>query len=844
MTGDRAALLQRLAELEERERAPDVRLALAEAEFRLAVLPGADPGESVERLRRAIRHDPFSAKAYLHLGRLRHRAGRRWSALAAYRQAYRLVPGGRRVPLLIAAALLDLGRTEREIGGRLLAASVTGAEAEIAAAVAELDDLVSDPAGRPDGAPAGSEPARAAPRRRPPPGPAVIEAAPPDHWRLLLGDQVLRRTPAGPWTRTYLRAGLSRGGDERSVADVATAAVLLLTSGAPAADVRAALAEARPPLPPAHPAARMLTATLELVEAADPAVFVARAAALVEARIVPAEVAVALHFTRFGGSGPDVLEALRVLDAYPAAVSGLDAFRELRLAVLDEYARRAWHEERLDEAGVLWRATVALDPYRLEIAVNLALLAARTRAPIYRPAWERVAELLYLHAAGAGDLDERAGDRIALHRAQSRQSLQRSGSDDPDGEELDTWIDDGDAVEVWLRDWDLYYLNSRLRFRSATHLLGVDAEADADECAEARDVLLRHLGSAVGGQGWAGARAFHDLAAARVGRAWEQATGRPGADRHREREQAAADELLREALLRVGLLGRLSRRLGRRDSVRHRRLACSVIRHTFDLPLRSLTRSGARLGMLTTTEDLGVALDRSAAQAAARWGAEAPADRAEAEAMVADLGAVAGAVPDRAGLRVPYGRALFWAGRPGEAYAIAAQAVERRPEPESASLDLLADLIDDVADAAIEQAYRDRPDADRIAVARDVQARYPLAAVPRIRLAHLLGATGRAEQADEAAALLAAAVRGARSPWQRRRVLRELARSTRLAPAVRRHLDRLRRDALAGMRTGHGAAARTDLGHALAIARECRFADHVARLEADLARLRPKTGAS
>jgi hypothetical protein len=856
MRRDRASLLERMADLERRDRGPEVRLALAEAEFRLALAPGTEPDEAVTRLRHAIAHDPFSAKAHLHLGRVLHHGGRRWAALAAYREAYRLAPAGRRAPLLMASALLDLDRPEREIGSALLLACAADAGAEIAAAVGDFDALVDRRAAGGGGpaeaeAPAAAKPARRR-RKAPAAGESAVAHAPADAWRELLREQLGRKPPNERWITTYLRA--APGGPDAGGTELATAAVLLLTCGAEPGDVRAALADVLARLPAAHPGVRMLTATLDLAAENDPAAFTRQAARLVEGRVVPAEVACALHFGKYGDEPHDPVRALRLLDTYPEPVRTLDAFQELRLAVLDGHARRAWAAERFAEAGVLWQATVRVDPYRVAVAVNLALLAARTHSSAYRSAWERVAELLYLHAAAAGDCVHLADDRVGLHRTLSLQSLGRAGDTNPSGAAVPRWIADGDAVDVWLRHWDLYYLNSRLRFRSPSHLLGVPSDVGPEQLDAARDGLLRHLADAFRTEDWAGTEAFLDLARQRVCDAREQAARRPTADPHREREQAAADKLLDEAKRRVLLLHSVALALRSSTPARHRRLACAVIRHQFALPLDRLHQLCADQGLLGADEHLVAIVEQDAVLLATGWGRTAPAGVSDPERMLADVEAAVRAAPDRLGLRLAYGRLLAWAGEPARAYATAAEAVTRitaesAPDPARTRLrDLLVTLVDDVAETELERDADD-PGYDAVARARQAMTDFPVSAAPRIALALAVSRERDEAGTDEAVLLLAVGIRTARTESQARRA-RAALRALRAADqAVRRHVHGLRKRALAGLQeasTGDRARALTaavaDIDHAVVLARARRLDADVVHLTSVLTWLRQQGG--
>ena len=795
------------AEPGRRASAGDLRLALAEAEFRLAVLPGTEPAEAIERLRRALRHDPYAAKAQLHLGRLLHRGGRRWSALGAYREARRAAPRSRRAPLLMAGALLDLGRAERAVATGLLVGLARDDDAAVDEAVARFDELVERAR-----AAGGGEPGTRGPKHRParPPGSEVLAAARPPVWDALLAEQVARKPPAAAWVRDYLHAGVDPGTG-------AAAAAVLLACGADPAAVRDAPGAAASP---EDPAGRVLAAALELAEAGSAAGFVALAARLVTARRLPAELACTLHFTRWAAGDEDVVEALALLGGYPPELRALDCFRELRLAILGTRAERAWAAERYDEAGVLWQAMTVLEPDDPDTAVNLAMLATRNRSSGYRPAWERVAELLYAAAARTGDLGHRAADRVALHRAHSWQSLRSAGDDQPDDDGLRRWIADGDAVGVWLREWDLYYLNARLGFRSPGHLLGIAARAGDEAAAAARDQLVRHLDAAVGGRGWSGAAAFERLARESIERAY--AAREP--DAHREAEQEAADDLLGEALRRALLLRRLADELAPVTATRPRELACAVLRHLFVLPVDALDRHCAERGLIASDERLIALLDNAAAEVAARWTGTTASGPGDFGRMLADVETAATAAPSSVGLAVPHARLLLWTGRAAEAYAKAAGALPRAGTDRMR--DALAAVLDDAAGQRLEARTDGQDDRAELATARALMAEFPLSVTPRIAVARLLSRRG-GQSVVEAARLLTDGARAAASPGQRA----DLYGWVRILPdAADAVLKPMLQEIWRRYRAGHD---QRDLDHAYGIARARGYRQAAARLRAE-----------
>src|SRR5262249_47166062 len=138
----------------------------------------------------------------------------------------------------------------------------------------------------------------------------------------------------------------------------------------------------------------------------------------------------------------------------------------------------------------------------------------------------------------------------------------------PTPEELDAWLADPDALQAWLGEWDRYYLNARLSFRSPLHILGVRQDASAPAVAQAREALLRLLDHAIRQQAWAGVAVFRELAAAVVNDAFEQVREPVERlrDTHREPEYERAEALNQELLSRTVTLRQLLGAVGRTGS--------------------------------------------------------------------------------------------------------------------------------------------------------------------------------------------------------------------------------------------------------------------------------------
>jgi hypothetical protein len=668
MMRDRASLLDAIAEIEKLPRTAQHRLVLAEAEFRVAIAPSTPAAEAIERLLRAIEYDPYPAKLHLHLGRLLHAQGRQRAAIDAYRQAIRLAPRTRRARLLLALALLDLAGPEHTLGERLLGA-LSRDDAEAGAAVlADLDALRS-------GAPIA--------RARPKAGGGTA-----DTWRPALIEQLSRPVPAANLVAAHLDTGR-----RDQPASYATACVLMLAAGEPVDAVRRLMAQGKLAELPDDPAVVLLRTALDLAAITDPVQLVDATAHSVRHGLVPAELACWLYFKRHRDAPPPLADALRLLDAFPRPLRAEGAFRELRLAILDGYAREAWKEQRDDVARLLWQEMLALDPNRVAVARNLAVLAARARASSdYGPAWEYLTELLYRHSAGVGDLQLLLEERATLHLALAQQSADRyraadSRRENPTDEELRAWLADRAALDVWLREWDLYYLNQRLRFRSAVHLLGEQRDATHEALAGARDVLVRHLDRALADRRWTCDATFRELATARVHEATRDAQQQAvrGTDPYHDLEKPRADALLEEVLQRALLLRRISHLEPPGDPATALRAGAAIAERQFALPLRTLQRLCVDRGLIEREQSLAGLFAADLTRLAARCAD--PEGRRAMERCLSALRASVTAAPHLVALRRFRCQLLQRFGRTAEARAEAVEALKLPeadpPEPDA-----------------------------------------------------------------------------------------------------------------------------------------------------------------
>lgn len=761
-----------LAELRTMGDSARVRLALAEGEFRLAIAPGTGADEGIELLRSAISLDPFLVKGYLHLGRLLHRRGRYRAAVPEYLAALDLAPTSRRIHLLLAQALLELGKDEQQAGVDLIAALAELKPEQLRTVVADIENLLTanGTADGPEAAEQGEKNEKkkgAAARKRAAKPPADLA----EIWLVWLLAQLSR-----PGRSAQVAAGFKAAAaqiERTGPAEFAIGCLLVLLSGNPPGEVRKVLAAADVDLAVVdQPLGEALAATLDLAEAADAATFVRAAATHLAEGTLPAVVVCWLHFTRFGPADDrSITEALQLADAYPATFQDDSWHRELRMAILDEYARRFWSEGSLPQARLLWREMIAVDPYRVPIAVNLALLAARMNAAEeYEHAWERLFELMYLLAAGVGDVQLMLTERRDLHLALARQSWQRHCGATPPAnlpgrDELDAWVADADALAIWLRDWDGYYVNARLSFRSPIHLLGVPRDATTAALAEARDALIGHIDAAVVGRGWAGSAVFRELAVAVVTDAYEQAADPVdrARDQYYETEKERADGLAGEMVQRTLVLLELVKALARvpGSSVRAAQ-AAAAIHHQLSLPRRTLQSLFVDRGLIEHDLDLAEVFNDAAVRLAQSWIRSQPTTTSDWARIAAYLNELVEVLPQHLSLRHFHGRALHAAKQPQDAYATAvaglARPVTTANEQTAELRGDLVELIDQIGYDEVPPELSQRMDVDTamriIGPLNEALRRYPASSGLRALLARLYLGLGGAARQREAAGLL------------------------------------------------------------------------------------------
>jgi len=587
------------------------RVAIAEAEFRLSILPGTDSQEAIAYIQKAIALDPFHPKYFFHLGRLFYRNGDYRNALHEFRRALKLAPASHRTYVHLALTLIELEEAEKKLGRTLLDALARGAVHELGPHLVDLDALLERKLSYSKKAsPAGNQKTKESKEdanQQP-----TVSCRWNGLWRLALVEQLTRPKPLHKQIKANLERGEKSLNGQTNVAEYAMACLFLLLGGDPPKAVGTMLKGPKLKSYEEHPAVRLVNAAVYLAESATSEQFVERV--IQKAETLPLEIIYFLHYLKYGpDSSSSANEALNLLNTYPQSFQENECFRELRLAVLDGYARRAWAEERFNHARLLWRETIALDSHRIAIFHNLALLATRTKSRSdYASMWTRATELRYLHAAALGDVQVMLDDRRTMHLSFAQQSRQRycklgrSPEQPPQQEELEAWLNDKDALEVWLREWDLYYLNSRLQFNSPVHLLGIARDASAEVAASARNALLCQIEPSLRVQPWAGIKTFCLLAEQRVGKAFDSFSDLVARTRdpHYEQEKSDADKLSTEAIDRGFLLHRMMTLLADKPATINIATGCALARHLFALPWKILQPICVNQGKIERDLDL------------------------------------------------------------------------------------------------------------------------------------------------------------------------------------------------------------------------------------------------
>ncbi len=759
------------------------RVAIAEAEFRLAILPGTDSQEAIVHIQKAIALDPFHPKYFFHLGRLFHRNGDYPNAVYEFRHALKLAPASHRAYVHLALTLIELEEAKKNLGRALLDALARGAEHELGQHLVDLDALLETKLTDGKKAPAAKQKAKDSKES------ANQQPAVPCRWngvwRLALVEQLTRPKPLPKQIKANLERGEKSLSGKAGVAEYAMACLFLMLGGDPPKAVGAMLKG--PKLKPheEHPTVRLANAAVYLAESATPEQFVERV--MEKAETMPLEMTCSLHYLKYGPYTDNPLpasEALNLLNTYPKPIQENECFRELRLAVLDGYARRAWAEERFNHARLLWREMIALDSNRIAIFHNLALLATRTKSRSdYDSMWTRAAELRYLRAAALGDVQVMLDDRITMHLSFAQQSRQRyckpgrSPEQPPQQEELATWLVDKEALEVWLREWDLYYLNSRLQFNSPVHLLGIARDASAETATSARDTLLRQIETSLRIQPWAGIKTFCALADQRVGKAFESFSDLVARTRdpHYEQEKSDADNLSTEAIDRGFLLHRMMTLLADKPAVRNIAIGCALGRHLFALPWKILQPLCVNQGKIERDCDL-VKVFESYFLAVVAGDQSDPKNEKEVSERLSVLDECLAILPHKIELHLQRCKALLFAKKNADVYSSALEAyalAEKIEDKEEAHKlkQYCANLLDNAAFAELQerlgQPQSPQQAEETLKQGRAVLEKFPKAGGLRAYLADLMIQLGTEKHIKQAIPFLEEGLKEALNDEQR-----------------------------------------------------------------------------
>lgn len=587
------------------------RLALAEACFRLAVMPGTDPGVAIELTRQAISCDPYHPKLFFHLGRLLHNDGDPQSAVFEYRRALRLAPRNHRIHVHLGLALAELSEDEQKLGLGVLEAVQAGEDAHLVKIVAELDRLIAKRVGikSKEGSPQPDTPPK--PTDKPGSG---NQCRWQGIWKLFLLNELASPKPASKKADSQMDKGKRLIDGQRGVSEYAVACLFFLLDNPKTHRQVEGLLDGSLAKHADRPAVRLARAACKLGEARNAEEFVQLASARLVDSELPPELVCCLHYSWYGtSSNIEPVLAVELLDRYPEPFSSLACFRELRLAILDHHARLAWTGDRADRAEILWQYTIQIDPFRIPVAHNLAIAATRTKAgEKYGSAWERATELRYLLAASSGDVRVELEDRCKLHRSFAQQSRLRyvpeagHKQDGPTAQQLQAWMQDLDALKIWLREGELLYLNTRIKFHSIVHFLGIARTCSDVDAESARSTLMRQFEICFRGRNWAGKQAFLDQVQQMAEKACAEAKD-PVArkrDPYFEAEAAEANELAEEAIGRGFLMFDMVRLASASSSPELKRAGLEVSRFLLTMPWRALEPLCKQKGLVAEDNEL------------------------------------------------------------------------------------------------------------------------------------------------------------------------------------------------------------------------------------------------
>jgi hypothetical protein len=619
------------------------RLALAEGEFRLAELPGTDPVESIENLRRAVAHDPIHPKFHFHLGLALHRTGDCRGAVFCYRAALQLAPASQRTLIHLALALTELKDPEKKLGEELMEALCQGQSTK--ELMVQVDDALKaylEP-------PSGQRPQAASKKKLESASknkPAAALPGEPCHWEGVWRVSLLHHLARFKPFNKQIDKRFDHFTDSNDAINFALGCLQLLVAGEPVEAVRRRMNADLLKSHSDQPAMQLLEAALRVASQPNPQSFVTAAVEAIHKEELPQDLVCWLHFAAYGSGGSlPAGEALEAVELYPREWLREPSFVELRIAILEGYARRAWNAGELDLARLLWNEVLAMDPHRTAVAHNLALLAARTRSVAEYPgAWDYAAALRYLHAAAAGDPRLGLEDRRSLHLSLAQQVKQRyfpakNLSDEAQSAQLRAWLMDRDALDTYLAEWDLYYVASRLSFRSPVHLLGIAKDASPELTVFARVSLLAKIRQCFEGLRWPGVKTFVKTAEDAVEAAFEHASVNleRARDPYYQQEKPEADQLIDESIQHCSTLNVLLIEIIQDDVPEKLDLALRIGRRLFTLPWKVLEPICTARGQVSEDNKTVVDIFERHLLAAAAGGLREPDNDADAAGQLEQL---------------------------------------------------------------------------------------------------------------------------------------------------------------------------------------------------------------
>jgi tetratricopeptide (TPR) repeat protein len=736
----RAVLESAVRTLESRGIGIPERLALAEACFRLAVLPDTAIEDGIELLRRAAGCDPYHPKLFFHLGRLLHKNGDPRGAVVEYCRALSMAPRSHRIYVHLALALKELGGAYQALGPKILESLLAGDDARLLSLARDLGDLMANQ---------DDDPAKPKDSERS--SKSAGQCRWPGIWKVIAMEEMTQPKPSLKAANRMLEEGKRQIQNGRGAAEYVLSMLFFVHDGPKACrQVAGWLRDAALAPYQETPAVRLMAATCELGEARNVGEFVSRAAGYLTDAVLPPELVASLHYCWYGAvSNIDAVKASELLDLYPEPFRSSVCFRELRLAILDHHARQAWTADRVDCAEILWQETIRLDPFRIPVAHNLALAAARTKSTDkYPTAWERAAELRYQVAAAAGDVRVELEDRVKLHRSIAQQSRLRhlaEGKKQPSDDELQKWLEDREALGIWLREGELAWLNSRLRFQSPLCMLGLPLDCSDEDAEAARKSLSGQFELCLRDRNWAGSAVFLKLVNDLADRALAQAKDPVCRKRDRYFDAEKAESITLElgvfdrGLLMFELIDVAA------DAEDLKPAGLDVARHLLGLPWKTLEPLAKKNGKPSADPDW-VSVSISHIARLAPGGRDSKPDPVKAEAAIAGFEDCVRAVPDSVVLRLILCRICLDTNRNAQAYQAALEAIpiaekmQDRREAEGLFSQLvicidnaaLAEIPDNVLSPTREKA------GESIQYCRNVLDRYPRSAALRFLIATYL----------------------------------------------------------------------------------------------------------